>query len=373
MRTRRHYPPIFSLTSFKSLDLGLVSVTLGLAIFGLVMVYNASAFSAFKDFNDKYYFLKHQGVWALGGLIALLVTSRINYHFWEKLALLSLIISLVLLVSVFSTLGVKAYGAQRWVDLGFFTLQPAEITKLSYILYLSAWLAKKVKALPFLMVTGVILGIVLLQRDLGTATIIGLTGMSVFFIAGAAWWQFLGIGVLGAAAGSLLILTSSYRRARLMSFLNSDRDQLGTSYHINQILIALGSGGLFGVGLGQSRQKYGYIPEVTTDSIFAVVANELGFIGASALILAFVYLIWRGIQTAKGAPDKFGYLLAVGITSWLGFQVVVNIGSMVALFPLTGVPLPLISYGGSSLVMVMTGIGILLNISSQRVINKTGK
>ncbi len=373
MKTKHRKIPNFSFTSFRSMDLGLVLVTLGLTIFGLVMVYNASAFSAFKDFNDKYYFLKHQGVGALVGLFALLVTSRVNYHFWEKLAFPAMLISLVLLVSVFSPLGVKVYGAQRWVDFGFFTLQPAEIAKLSYILYLSAWLSKKVKALPFLAITGVILGIVLLQRDLGTATIIGLTGMSIFFIAGAPWWQFLGLGFLGAVAGSILILTSNYRKARLLSFLNSSNDQLGTSYHINQVLIALGSGGLFGVGLGQSRQKYGYIPEVTTDSIFAVVANELGFIGASGLILALAYLIWRGIQTAKGAGDQFGFLLAVGITSWLGFQAIINIGSMVALFPLTGVPLPLISYGGSSLVMVMTGIGILLNISSWQVVNKTGR
>jgi cell division protein FtsW len=224
-----------------------------------------------------------------------------------------------------------------------------------------------------LIVTGLIVGIVILQKDLGTATIIALTGMTIYFVAGASWWQFILLSLSGFAGGLGLILTSAYRRARLFSFLNSSQDQLGASYHINQVLIALGSGGFFGVGLGQSRQKYGYIPEVTTDSIFSVVANELGFVGALVLILAFGYLIYRCTKIAGEAPDQFGYLLAVGITSWLGFQIFINIGAMVALLPLTGVPLPLISYGGSSLLMVMSAIGILLNISRQGVRGKIVK
>ena len=372
MKIRRKIKPLRGL-SFANLDLGLLLVTLGLTIFGLVMIYNASVFSAFRDFGDKDYFLKYQGAWALVGLVSMLILAKIDYHFWEKLALPGILIALVLLVSVFSSLGIEVYGATRWLDLGVFTLQPAEITKLAYIVYLSAWFSKQVKTLPFLAVTGLILGIVLLQRDLGTAAIIGFTGISLFFIAGAPWWQFLGLGVLGLLSGGLLIFTSDYRRVRFLTFLNSSSDQLGTSYHINQVLIALGSGGLLGVGLGQSRQKYGYIPEVTTDSIFAVVGNELGFIGASALILAFAFLLFRSFRIAREAPDRFGYLLAVGISSWLGIQILVNIGAMVALLPLTGVPLPLISYGGSSLLMVLAAIGLLLNISSQRVRDKTGK
>jgi cell division protein FtsW len=373
MKLPRRRPHLRSQFSWGEMDLSLLLVTLGLVAFGLIMVYNASVFSAFRDFGDKYYFLKYQGAWALVGLVVMLVISRIDYHFWEKLALPGLIIAIVLLLSVFSSFGIKVYGAQRWLDFGFFTLQPAEIAKLAYIIYLSAWFSKKIAALPFLALTGLILGIVLLQRDLGTATIIGFTGMTVFFIAGAVWWQFLGLGMIGAAAGGLMIMLSDYRRARLLSFLNSSADQLGTSYHINQVLIAIGSGGFFGVGLGQSRQKYGYIPEVTTDSIFAVVGNELGFLGAAGLILAFAFFLFRALKTAQRAPDQFGYLLAVGIASWLGIQIMVNIGAMVALLPLTGVPLPLISYGGTALVMVLSAIGILLNISSQRVQDKTGR
>lgn len=355
------------------LDLTLVILTLALVVFGLITVYNASVFSAYRDFGDKYYFLTHQGVWAIGGIIALFTLSIIDYHFWEKLASLALLISVILLLIVFSQVGITAYGAQRWIDLGYFTLQPAEITKLSYILYLAALLSKKVKLLPFLIVTGLLVGIVILQRDLGTATVIALSGISVYFLAGAPLLQFATLTLFGFVAGMLLIMGSDYRRARLFSFLNSGQDQLGSSYHINQVLIALGSGGLFGVGLGQSRQKYGYIPEVTTDSIFAVVANELGFVGASVLVLAFVLLLFRGLKIAKEAPDQFGYLLAVGIVSWLGLQSLINIGAMVALLPITGVPLPLISYGGSSLVMVMSAIGILLNISRQKSRNHTSR
>lgn len=373
MKLFKHFQRGRKTNSDSPLDISLVIVTLGLVIFGLVTVYNASVFSAYRDFGDKYYFLKHQGVWAIGGIFALFVFSRIDYHFWEKLATFALIISFGLLFIVFTHIGVTAYGAQRWIDLGFFTLQPAEITKLSYILYLAALLSKKVKLLPFLVATGLLVGIVVLQKDLGTATIIALSGMSVYFLAGAPLIQFGLLSLFGFLAGAGLILTSTYRKARLLSFLNSSQDQLGSSYHINQVLIALGSGGFFGVGLGQSRQKYGYIPEVTTDSIFAVVANELGFVGASALIIAFIFLLFKGIKIAKEAPDQFGYLLSAGIISWLGFQILINIGAMVALLPLTGVPLPLISYGGSSLVMVMSAIGILLNISRQRVHNKTGR
>lgn len=364
LRQRRSLRP--KLPVLGRFDLSLLIVTLVLVVFGLIMVYNASVFSAFRDFGDKYYFLRNQSMWAFTGLIALLVISQIDYHFWQRLAIPAIVGAIILLISVFSSLGVTAYGAQRWLSLGPFSLQPAEITKMAYILYLAAWLNKKVRALPFILVTGIILGIVLLQRDLGTASIIGLTGMTIYFAAEAPLLQFLALGGVGFGAGLILIITSPYRRARLMTFLGQSDDSLGQSYHINQVLIALGSGGLFGVGLGQSRQKYGYLPEVTTDSIFAVVANELGFVGSTVLILAFLFLIYRGIRIAKGAPDRFGFLLAVGITSWLGFQILINISAMVALLPLTGVPLPLISYGGSSLVMVMSAIGLLLNISSQK-------
>ncbi len=210
----------------------------------------------------------------------------------------------------------------------------------------------------------------MLEPDLGTAVVLAVTSFLIFFVSGPPVWSIFLVCLLGLASGTGLIFTSEYRRQRLLTFLNPSQDPLGTSYHIRQILIALGSGGIFGVGLGQSRQKYEFLPEVTTDSIFAVIAEEVGFIWAKILILIFLLLIWRGISIAKKAPDEFGRLLALGIISWVGFQTLVNLGSMVALIPLTGVPLPFISYGGSSMVLILTAMGILVNISRQAVVKK---
>jgi cell division protein FtsW len=363
MKTRSHKPKSSSPQRF---DLFLTFITLGLVIFGVVMIYNASVVSAHQDFGDKYYYLKNQLVSATVGLIAMGVAAKVNYHYWQKLSPLILAGAVLLLLAVFIPgLGVKAYGAQRWLNLGPINLQPSEMVKLSYIFYLSAWLSRKIKLLPFLIITGLLVGIVLLQRDMGTATIIGLVGLATYFMSGASLWQFGIILPISAVVGFIFILSSSYRMKRLFTFLDPTKDPLGSSYHINQVLIALGSGGLLGLGLGESRQKYEYLPEVTTDSIFAVIGEELGFIGAVILIVSFLFLIYRGFKIARNAPDKFGQLVAGGITSWLAFQFFVNLAAMVALIPLTGVPLPFISFGGSALVTTMVGVGILLNISKQ--------
>jgi cell division protein FtsW len=279
-------------------------------------------------------------------------------------------------------IGTKVLGARRWLVLGPLTFQPAELVKLSFIIYLSAFLlnesfgfeepvsSNKKKLLPFLVMLFILLGLVMLEPDLGTAIVLAATGLVVYFASGASLFYLTLVGIIGILSGVGLILFSPYRRERLLTFLNPTRDPLGASYHIRQILIAIGSGGWLGIGLGQSRQKYEYLPAVTTDSIFAVVAEELGFIGAVALLSIFLILIWRGMKIAKEAPDEFGRLLAVGITSWIGFQFLVNLSAMVALVPLTGVPLPFISYGGSSLVLSLTGMGILANIARQRVVKK---
>lgn len=349
----------------NSPDLILLFVSVILVIFGLLMVYNASVVSAFEDFGDKYYFLKHQSIWAILGFFSSLVLIRVDYHHWQKFTPYFLIITIVLLIAVFIPgLGVKAYGAQRWLDFKFFTLQPAELAKLSFIFYLASFFAKKIRLAPFLIITTLIVAIVLLQRDLGTAVVISLTGFSIFFLSGAALWQIASLIPLGLISVGVLIMSSEYRRQRFLTFLDPTQDTLGRAYHINQVLIALGSGGLFGLGLGESRQKYEYLPEVTTDSIFAVIGEELGFIGALVLILAFLVVIYRGFKIAQKAPDRFGQILAGGIISWLAIQAFINLASMTALFPLTGVPLPFISYGGSSLVMAMVGVALLLNIST---------
>jgi cell division protein FtsW len=256
-------------------------------------------------------------------------------------------------------------GARRWINLGFFVLQPAELTKLVLVIYLSAWFSAKEKGrlASFLILMGMVVGLVILEPDLGTAIIIIATAVTLYFFSGAPVTQFLVlIPFLGTGVLALAVF-SPYRFRRLTTFLNPESDPQGASYHIRQAVIALGSGGLFGVGIGQSRQKYEYLPEANTDSIFAIIGEEIGFLGAILLIGLFAFVIWRGFRIAKRVTDPFGRFLALGITVWFGYQVAINIAAMVALIPLTGVPLPLISYGGSSLVMMLASLGILVNIS----------
>jgi len=210
----------------------------------------------------------------------------------------------------------------------------------------------------------------MMEPDLGTTVVIITSGLVVYFASGASLITLLGFLILGLLGGLGLILSSPYRKGRLLTFFNPGRDPLGESYHIRQVLLALGSGGLWGLGLGQSRQKYEYLPAVMSDSIFAVIAEELGFIGGALILLAFLLIVWRGLKIGLGAPDRFGQLLAVGITAWISLQALINLAAMVALIPFTGIPLPFISYGGSSLVVALAGMGILVNISKYRVVKR---
>lgn len=349
----------------------LAGLVLGLTVFGVIMVGNASVIEAYQDFGDKLYYFRLQAQWAFLGIVALIIASFFNYRKLKLWAVPLIIFTLLSLVLVLIPgLGTQVMGARRWLGVGSLNFQPAELAKLAFVLYLAALLSKRKQLWPFLLFLGVILFLIMLEPDLGTAVVVTVSAMIVYFTSGAPIWQIGLISLGGVLAGVGLIFSSSYRKERLLTFLNPTRDPLGASYHIRQILIALGSGGLFGVGLGQSRQKYKYLPAATTDSIFAVIAEEVGFIGASLVVLAFIFLIWRGIKVAREAPDEFGRLLATGIISWIGLQALVNLSAMVALVPLTGVPLPFISYGGSSLVLALVGIGILLNISKQRVVKK---
>lgn len=352
-------------------DWVLFGLVLGLTIFGVIMVGNVSVAEAQRNFGDQFYLFRLQAQWAVFGFLAMILTSFFDYRKLRPLAVPLLVFNLALLLLVLvPRFGSQVLGARRWLSVGGFTFQPAELVKLSFVLYLSSFLSKRKNIWPFLILMVTILSLIMLEPDLGTAIIIGASGAIVYFISGAPVLILGGLGVLGALGGLGLILTSPYRKERLLTFLDPTRDPLGASYHIRQILIAIGSGGLFGLGLGQSRQKYEYLPAVTTDSIFAVIGEELGFLGSALILFAFLFLIWRGIKIAKEAPDDFGRLLAVGIISWIGLQALINLSAMSALVPLTGVPLPFISYGGSSLILVLTGMGILLNISKQRVVRK---
>jgi len=330
------------------------------------MIFESSNVAAFKDFGDKYHFVKEQMISFFIGLCIMFVTSFIHYKRYYYLSLVLLIVTIILLIAVFIPgISIKAYGARRWLGFAFFNFQPAELAKLSLIIYLSAWFSNKEKGrlIPFLLLISLIVGLVILEPDLGTAVIMVTISIVVYFLSGAPIWQFLFIipTIILSLIG--LAVSSPYRLRRLTTFFDPNADPLGASYHIRQILISLGSGGLFGIGLGASKQKYQYLPEATTDSIFAIIGEEFGFLGAIILIIMFLIFFYRIVRIAKRAPDRQSYLLASGIFVLFAVQLLINLSAIVALLPLTGVPLPFISYGGSNLIISFTAIGILLNIS----------
>ena len=366
-------------TNFASrspIDIPLLAATTLLVTIGLIAIYDASVVAAFRDFGDKLYYFKNQLIWASLGFMALAAFSFFDYHKLIKSAPLFLALSVFLLIIVLiPQIGTKVYGARRWINIATFTSQPSEIAKLALILYQTSIIARfeKIKIglvdaaivifLPALLVTG----LVLVQPDLGTALIfIGIT-MTTYFIAKAPISHFFLALPPIVAAVAISIITHPYRISRLKSLLDPAHDPQGASYQINQILIALSSGGLFGVGIGASRSKFAFIPEVQSDAIFAVFVEELGFVGAIFLISLFLFLIMRAIKIAQNAPDNYGRVLAMGIVGLISIQSLFNLASIVALVPLTGIPLPFISYGGSSLFVTMAGIGILLNIHKQRL------
>lgn len=348
----------------KSFDKNLLFLILAFVILGLIAVADASAPQALNSYNDKFYLLKQQSISALIGVVLLFVVSKINYKFWEKVATPLFFISLtLLLVVLIPGLGSKLLGARRWISFGIFNFQPSELIKLTLAMYLAKVASSKKTAVSFFIPLGLVLGFIMLQPDLGTALVIAGIGLAQIFISGVSMLYLLGGGLIGGVLTLLLIILSPYRKERLMTFFEMTGDPLGKSYHIRQVLLALGSGGWLGVGIGQSRQKYLFLPEASTDSIFSVILEELGFLGGIVLILMFLYFIFRGLRIVKNAPDDFSRVLALGIVAWLGGQAFLNMAAMSALLPLTGIPLPFFSYGGSSLVMVLISCGILLNIS----------
>jgi cell division protein FtsW len=354
-------------------DYTLIAVVFVIIIFGLIMLSSASSVIAYQNYHNSNYLWKHQlfnGVFL--GLLAMFITSKIAYINWQKLAIPMLAATILTLFLVLvSGAGISSGGATRWIDLGFFSFQPSELAKLTFIIYLATWFSKKGKVMndfaygfiPFLVLLGIITLLIMMQPDLGTMTVIALVSILVFFIAGGSIKNILMIIAGGATLFALLIKIAPYRAARLSVFLNPELDPLGIGYHINQALLAIGSGGILGLGLGRSRQKYNYLPEATTDSIFAIIAEELGLIISVLLIVLFIVLMIRGFKIARNAPDQFGKLLAAGITCWFTVQAVINIGAMVSLLPLTGIPLPFVSYGSSAIVISMAAVGILINIS----------
>ena len=353
------------------IDSWLLIIVLVLLCTGLVMVYSASSFVAARAYGDASYFFQKQLLMVILGLSAMLVTMRIDYRQWRRFSLAGMVVILPLLIIVL-IFGHTVYGASRWLTFGsFFSIQPSEVAKLILALYIADWLARKGNQVstflyglaPFVILVGVVLGLVLLENDMGTAIVIAGFATAMFFTAGANIVQFL----LAMACGGLIFIVEAfskgYRYLRLIGFLDPFKHVSDLNLQLYQSLLALGSGGWFGLGLGASRQKTGYLPLPFTDSILAILGEELGFIGCTLVVMLFLFLAFRGFRLARRTQDIYGALLATGITTWLVLQAMINVGATTASIPYTGVPLPFISYGGSSLVISLAAVGVLLNIS----------
>lgn len=343
----------------------IIIMTIILLGFGLIMIYSASVAEGARDFGNKWHFVLLQLKWAGVGLVGMLISSLIPPKLWAKLAPYLLLIGLFLLfLVVIPGIGTKVQGARRWLVLPWLVLQPAELIKFIEIVYLSSWLHSRRITLPqFGFFIATIAGLIMLQPDMGTTLVVTLLAVTLYFLSGYPIRHLFAIGGIGILLGTILIIAEPYRLERVKTFIDPMHDSQGSSYHIRQVLLSLGSGGISGLGIGRSRQKYAYLPEATTDSIFAVVGEELGFIGGITLILAFLYYLSLIFKVAAQEHDKFASTMVAGVGAWIGLQVCLNLAAMVALTPLTGVPLPLVSYGGSALITMLGGIGLVLCVA----------
>jgi len=354
----------------------LLAITLILIVFGLVVLSSAGIVDGQKKFGSPYYYLTHQFLYGvIPGLIGMFIFSLIDYRFWKKISLFILVGSLALMIMIFVPgFGHGLKGATRWINFGVLSFQPAEILKLSLIIYLAAWFGNRDERtkkwsygiMPFLIVLAFVALLLFLQPDVGTLIVVSLISLGVYFMAGPSYKQFGGILVVLFLCLLAIIVVEPYRLDRLKSFWDPSADPRGTSYQINQSLISIGSGGLFGVGYNNSSQKQGgFLPEVIGDSIFAIIAEELGLIGSALTVGLFAVLCFFLIGIAKDAPDKFGTLLVMGVNIWIMSQAFVNIAAISGLVPLTGIPLPFISYGGTALVVLLSGMGIVFNVAKK--------
>ncbi len=353
----------------------ILTITFILIAVGIIMIYSTSAIFAEDKFGDQYYFFKRQLMWACLGIAAMTIASFIPMELLRTIAKPLLILVWILLILVFVPhIGAKVGGARRWLRFGGWSFQPAEMAKLVLIIYGAHFLSRKQRELtnfhhgllPLVIVIGITVIMILLQPDLGTALLIGAVSLVIMFIAGVKMKHLLGLVSLAAPVIFLMIFKVSYRWQRMLVFLNPWKDPADTGYQITQSLIALGSGGLTGRGWGQSTQKLYYLPESYTDFIFSIIGEEIGFIGASAVLLLFVAFVCHGMKISKSAPDLFTYLVGVGITVMIGLQGIIHMGVVTSCLPTKGLPLPFVSFGGSSLLVNLTGAGLLINISRKR-------
>ena len=357
-------------------DLTLLSVVLGLLAIGLAMVYSASGIKALDAQDDPRYFLVQQSAWVGIGLVAMLVVARIDYHRYRRFALPGLAIAVVLLVAVLVPgVGTRVGGASRWLRVSAFAgLQPAELAKLALVIYLAFWLAAKREivgrwpvTIPFVAVIALVAGLVIAEPDLGTAIVVVAIGLALYFIAGARLAEFAALGALATISVAAVAVVQPYRLLRLVTFLDPWNEPQGAGFQTIQSIYGLALGGPLGEGLGAGKEKFGFLPAPYTDSIFAVLGDELGLLGTLTVVLLFLIVAFKGVRIALAAPDAAGTLLATGVTTWLVFQAWVNMAVVAALVPMTGITLPFISYGGSSICVGLVAVGILLNVGRQAV------
>lgn len=355
---------------------GLEITTLLLIILGLVILSSSGVVLSYKIYGDNYYYLKHQifpGL--LLGIAGFFIARRLPHQRLKILALPLLLATLVLLAAIFiPKIGLSFGGAKRWIGIKGFSFQPSEILKITFVVYLSAWFEKRqdqIRAVmgsfvPFLAISGIVAFLLLAQPDVGTLGVILITGLLMFLVAGSRISHFITTILMGISAVLILIKIAPYRLNRFTTFLNPSADPLGIGYQINQAIIAIGSGGFWGVGFGQSRQKYNYLPEPIGDSIFAITSEELGFVGAITILSLFLIFAYFGYKISKNASTEFGKLLGFGLTTWIVMQALINTAAISGLIPLTGVPLPFISFGGTSLAIALTSVGIISNIGKNQ-------
>ena len=354
----------------KHFDFGFLLIVLGLIAFGLVMVFSASSESARVNYGDALFFIKRQTVWAVVSITAMIITSGIDYRRYKKMSKTAMGLSILLLVIVL-LIGEEVNGGKRWIDFKVISFQPSEIAKLAVILFFANGLSAGKNQLasfttgflPYMGVLGILALLLLLEPHMSATVVIIVIGVAILFVAGAQIKHLLGVGIPGIMAGIALILSSPYRLKRVTAFTDPFADAQGDGWQVIQSLYAIGSGGLFGVGLGRSRQKFLYIPEPHNDFIFSILCEELGFVGAAVVILMFALLVYKCIMIAMRAPDMFGSLVATGITALIAVEVIINIAVVTSSMPVTGMALPFFSYGGTSLLMHAFAMGIMLNIS----------
>nr|MDD6335294.1 putative lipid II flippase FtsW [bacterium] len=359
-KEKRHAPDTF-----------LLILTLCLVGFGILMVYDASYYSAMVKFGDRMYFFNKQIFGAAMGIVGMIGCSLVDYHFLEKMRMPAMLLSIALLVLVLIPgIGQESYGARRWLNVGI-SIQPSEISKFAMVIYLSSLLTRRRDqlqyftkgVLPALFWMGIVAGLICLQPNLSSVVCIALLTFAMLFVSGCRVRHLVYLALCGVVALAVLIILEPYRMKRMMAFLNPWENPTNEGYQLIQSLYALGNGGLGGMGLGYSRQKFQYLPFSESDFIFSIVGEEFGFIGAVLLLAVYGLFIWRGVRIAYAARDQYGTLMAMGITITIAIQVIINVAVVTGSMPPTGLPLPFISAGGSSLAIFMSGVGVLLNIS----------